>query len=112
MATASLFAAHALATAQAALPFLAKGGSITFVSAVTAHAAMPGTAGIGAANAAVAALVPILAAELKPLRVNGVVGLSRRRCEGIRLCRLCSQNASRPGRKRGRNREHHRLPHL
>jgi len=32
----------------------------------------PGTAGIGAANAAVAALVPILAVELKPLRVNGV----------------------------------------
>lgn len=60
------------ATAQAALPFLARDGSITFVSAVTAHAAMPGTAGIGAANAAVAALVPILAAELKPLRVNGV----------------------------------------
>lgn len=60
------------ATAQAALPFLRKDGSITFVSAVTAHAAMPGTAGIGAANAAVAALVPILAAELRPLRVNGV----------------------------------------
>jgi NAD(P)-dependent dehydrogenase (short-subunit alcohol dehydrogenase family) len=60
------------AVAQAALPHLAKQGSITFVSAVTAHAAMPGTAGIGAANAAVAALVPILAAELKPLRVNGV----------------------------------------
>jgi len=39
---------------------------------VTAHAAMPGTAGLGAANAAVAALVPILAAELQPLRVNGV----------------------------------------
>ncbi|MDQ0396228.1 SDR family oxidoreductase [Labrys monachus] len=60
------------ATAQAALPLLAAGGSITFVAAVTAHAAMPGTAGIGAANAAVAALVPILAAELKPVRVNGV----------------------------------------
>lgn len=60
------------ATAQAALPFLAKHGSITFVAAVTAHAAMPGTAGIGAANAAVAALVPILAAELRPLRVNAV----------------------------------------
>lgn len=59
-------------SAQAALPFLRQGGSITFISAVTAHAAMPGTAGIGAANAAVAALVPILAAELKPLRVNGV----------------------------------------
>lgn len=60
------------ATAQAALPFLNAQGSITFVSAVSAHAAVPGTAGIGAANAAVAALVPILAAELKPLRVNGV----------------------------------------
>jgi NAD(P)-dependent dehydrogenase (short-subunit alcohol dehydrogenase family) len=60
------------AGAQAALPFLRKDGSITFVSAVTAHAAMPGTAGIGAANAAIAALVPILAAELRPLRVNGV----------------------------------------
>jgi len=60
------------ACAQASIPFLHQKGSITFVSAVTAHAAMPGTAGIGAANAAVAALVPILAAELRPLRVNGV----------------------------------------
>ena len=60
------------ATAQAALPYLNPTGSLIFVSAVSAHAAMPGTAGIGAANAAVAALVPILAAELKPLRVNGV----------------------------------------
>jgi NAD(P)-dependent dehydrogenase (short-subunit alcohol dehydrogenase family) len=60
------------ATAQAALPFLNPAGSLTFVSAVSAHAAAPGTAGIGAANAAVAALVPILAVELKPLRVNGV----------------------------------------
>lgn len=60
------------ACAQAATSFLRKDGSITFVAAVSAHAAMPGTAGIGAANAAVAALVPILAAELRPLRVNGV----------------------------------------
>ncbi len=60
------------ATAQAALPFLRKDGSITLVSAVSAHAAMPGTAGIGAANAAVAALVPILTVELRPLRVNAV----------------------------------------
>jgi NAD(P)-dependent dehydrogenase (short-subunit alcohol dehydrogenase family) len=60
------------AVAQAALPFLHKHGSITFISSVSAHAAMPGTAGISAANAAVAALVPILAAELRPLRVNGV----------------------------------------
>lgn len=60
------------AAAQAAIPFLRKDGSITFISAVSAQAAVPGTAGIGAANAAVAALVPILAAELRPLRVNGV----------------------------------------
>jgi len=60
------------AVAQAALPHLNRNGSITFLAAVSAHAATPGTAGIGAQNAAVAALVPILAAELKPLRVNGV----------------------------------------
>jgi len=60
------------ATAQAALPFLAKEGSLTFVSAVSGQAAMPGTAALGAANAAIAALAPILAVELKPLRVNAV----------------------------------------
>ena len=58
------------AAAQAALPFLPKDGSITFISSVSAHAAMPGTAGISAANAAVASLVPTLAAELQPIRVN------------------------------------------
>ena len=33
---------------------------------------MPGAAGIGAANAAIAALVPTLARELQPLRINAV----------------------------------------
>jgi len=60
------------AAAQAALPHLRKDGSITFVAAVSAHGAAPGTSGIGAANAAVAAFVPILAVELRPLRVNAV----------------------------------------
>jgi NAD(P)-dependent dehydrogenase (short-subunit alcohol dehydrogenase family) len=60
------------ACAQAALPYLRKDGSIVFVAAVSAHGAAPNTSGIGAQNAAVAALVPILAAELKPRRVNGV----------------------------------------
>ena len=60
------------ACAQAALPTLRKDGSVTFLSAVSAQGSMPGTAGIGAANAAIAALTPILAAELKPLRVNCV----------------------------------------
>jgi NAD(P)-dependent dehydrogenase (short-subunit alcohol dehydrogenase family) len=61
-----------IAAAQAALPHLNPTGSLTFISAVSAHAAAPGTAGIGAANAAVAALVPILAVELAPVRVNAV----------------------------------------
>jgi NAD(P)-dependent dehydrogenase (short-subunit alcohol dehydrogenase family) len=60
------------ATAQAALPFLARDGSLTFLSAVSGQAVMPGTAALGAANAAIAALAPILAVELKPLRVNAV----------------------------------------
>lgn len=60
------------AAAKAALPHLDRAGSLTFISAVSAHAAAPGTAGIGAANAAVAALVPILAVELAPVRVNAV----------------------------------------
>jgi NAD(P)-dependent dehydrogenase (short-subunit alcohol dehydrogenase family) len=60
------------ACAQAALPHLRKDGSITFISAVSAQAALPGTAGLGAANAAISALAPILASELRPLRVNAV----------------------------------------
>jgi len=60
------------ACAQAALPQLRKDGSITFVSAISAQSAMPGTAGLGASNAAVSALAPILASELRPLRVNAV----------------------------------------
>ncbi|MBB5572882.1 MULTISPECIES: SDR family oxidoreductase [Rhizobium] len=60
------------ACAQACLPYLSKEGSITFVSAVSAQAALPGTAGLAAVNAAIAALAPVLAVELKPIRVNCV----------------------------------------
>ncbi len=60
------------ATAQAALPHLRKDGSLTLIAAVSAQAAMAGTSGIGAANAAVEALAMILASELRPLRVNAV----------------------------------------
>ena len=61
-----------VACIQAALPVLRTGGSITLVSAVSAQAAFPGTAALASANAAVEALVRVLAVELKPLRVNGV----------------------------------------
>lgn len=59
-------------TVQAVLPHLAPTGSITLLSAITARTAMPGTAGIAAVNGAVEALVKPLAAELAPIRVNGV----------------------------------------
>ncbi|WP_141583774.1 SDR family oxidoreductase [Actinomadura sp. WMMA1423] len=57
---------------QAALPRLAEGGSITFVTASSARAALPGTAGLAAINGALEAVVPPLATELAPLRVNAV----------------------------------------
>uniref|UniRef100_UPI000DD3A7C4 SDR family oxidoreductase n=1 Tax=Glycomyces dulcitolivorans TaxID=2200759 RepID=UPI000DD3A7C4 len=57
---------------RAALPHLAPAASITLVGAVTARAAMPGTAGLASLNAAVEGLVRPLAAELAPVRVNAV----------------------------------------
>jgi NAD(P)-dependent dehydrogenase (short-subunit alcohol dehydrogenase family) len=59
-------------TLQAVLPRLAPDGSITLLGAITARSGMPSTAGIAAINAAVEALVKPLAAELAPIRVNGV----------------------------------------
>jgi NAD(P)-dependent dehydrogenase (short-subunit alcohol dehydrogenase family) len=59
-------------TVQAVLPWLSERGSITLLSAITARASMPGTAGIAALNGAVEALVKPLAVELAPIRVNGV----------------------------------------
>ena len=59
-------------TIQTALPYLAKTGSITLVSAASAQTAMPGTAGLAAVNGAVETLIPTLALELAPIRVNCV----------------------------------------
>lgn len=57
---------------QAALPHLRADGSVTFVTASSARAAFPGTAGLAAINGALEAMVPPLAVELAPLRVNAV----------------------------------------
>ena len=57
-----------LITLRAALPYVK--GSVTFVSAATAAAAMPGTACLAAINGAIESLVRVLAAELAPIRVN------------------------------------------
>jgi len=59
-----------LSALQAALPFVTQ--SVTFVSAASARAALPGTAGLAAINGAIEAMVRPLAAELAPLRVNAV----------------------------------------
>ncbi|NUS12067.1 MAG: SDR family oxidoreductase [Streptomyces sp.] len=58
--------------AQASLKALRPGGSITFVTAGSSGAAIPGTAGLAAVNAAVEAMVPVLAVELAPTRINAV----------------------------------------
>jgi NAD(P)-dependent dehydrogenase (short-subunit alcohol dehydrogenase family) len=65
-----------LETLQAALPTLRGDGSVTFVTAASARAAAPGTAGLAANNGALNAAVAPLAAELAPMRVNAV-------CPGI-----------------------------
>jgi len=57
---------------QAAAPHLSRDGSVTFLSAASARSAAPGTAGLAAANGAIEAMVPPLAAELAPVRVNAV----------------------------------------
>ncbi len=58
--------------AQESLPYLSESGSITFVSAISARAANPGTAGLAAINSAIEGLVKPLAVELRPRRVNAV----------------------------------------
>jgi NAD(P)-dependent dehydrogenase (short-subunit alcohol dehydrogenase family) len=46
--------------------------SVTLITAVSARAAYPGSAGLAAVNGALEAMVPTLAVELAPLRVNAV----------------------------------------
>lgn len=61
-----------LQAAQAGLSALRPGGSITFVTAVSARIARPGTAGLAAINGALEAMIGSLARELAPSRVNAV----------------------------------------
>jgi NAD(P)-dependent dehydrogenase (short-subunit alcohol dehydrogenase family) len=60
------------ALAQECIPFLNKTGSITFVTAISARTANPGTSGLAAINAAIEGLIKPLAVELRPIRVNAV----------------------------------------
>lgn len=61
-----------LQAAQAALKHIDSRGSLTFVTAASARAPFPGTAGLAAINGGLNAAVATLALELKPLRVNAV----------------------------------------
>jgi NAD(P)-dependent dehydrogenase (short-subunit alcohol dehydrogenase family) len=57
---------------QQALPLVSEAGSITFITGGSSGAAFPGTAGLAAINGALEAMVPVLAVELAPRRVNAV----------------------------------------
>ena len=61
-----------LSVAQASLDFLRRDGSLTIVTAVTGHTAFAGASGFAAVNGALEAMIPTLALELQPLRVNAV----------------------------------------
>jgi NAD(P)-dependent dehydrogenase (short-subunit alcohol dehydrogenase family) len=61
-----------LNTIQAALPYLNEGGSITIVTAISSTAKIPGSSGLAAINGALELMVPVLAKELKPVRINAV----------------------------------------
>jgi len=57
---------------QAALPYMDPAGSVTLVTAASAGAVLPGASGLAAINGALEIMIPILSAELKPLRINAV----------------------------------------
>jgi NAD(P)-dependent dehydrogenase (short-subunit alcohol dehydrogenase family) len=61
-----------ISVAQSALNNLKPDGSITFVSAGSARVALPGTIGLAAINGAIETIIPTLAKELAPIRVNAV----------------------------------------
>jgi NAD(P)-dependent dehydrogenase (short-subunit alcohol dehydrogenase family) len=61
-----------LYTLKAALPYLKTAESITLITAISASGRFPGTSGVAAINGALEMMIPILAKELKPLRVNAV----------------------------------------
>jgi len=61
-----------LQTLQAALPSMAAGGSVTLITGSASVLKKPGISGLAAINGALELMVPVLAQELKTIRVNAV----------------------------------------
>ena len=61
-----------LIAAQSVLPFINPNGSITFVTSISSQSKSTGTSGLGAINGALEIMIPTIAKELRPLRVNAV----------------------------------------
>jgi len=58
--------------AQSVIPHLSQTGSITLITAASSRLANPGTSGLAAINGALERIVPTLARELAPRRINAV----------------------------------------
>lgn len=61
-----------LRAAQSVLPYIRPNGSITFITSISSQSKALGTAGLGAINGALEIMIPTIAKELKPLRINAV----------------------------------------
>ncbi len=61
-----------LIAAQSVLPFINPKGSITFVTSISSQSKSEGTSGLGAINGALEIMIPTMAIELRPLRINAV----------------------------------------
>ena len=61
-----------LATLQAALPVLNAGGSVTMITGSASRLRQPGISGLAAINGALELMVPVLAQELRSVRINAV----------------------------------------
>jgi NAD(P)-dependent dehydrogenase (short-subunit alcohol dehydrogenase family) len=61
-----------LCALQLALPRISDAGSVTFIASASPNAPYAGVVGLSAINGALEAIVPGLAIELKPIRVNAI----------------------------------------
>ncbi|RFS20663.1 SDR family NAD(P)-dependent oxidoreductase [Chitinophaga silvatica] len=61
-----------LNTLQAAIPYINKSGSATLITAASAAMKAPGVSGLAAINGSLELMIPSIAKELQPVRINAV----------------------------------------